>query len=77
MPGISRTGFKGDLSFRCTGSDVERIHEGALRVLSRTGIAVHDWDTLALLDGAGCQVDMGTRHVRIPAQVVRLSLIHI
>ncbi len=76
MPGISRVGFNGGFSNRCLGSDIERIHDGALRVLSRTGIAVHDWDTLALLDGAGCQVDMGTRHVRIPTQVVRDAVSH-
>lgn len=65
MPGLERTldGFP--------NSEVERIHESALRVLSRTGIAVHDMDTLALLDETGCQVDMTTRHARIPAQVVR------
>ena len=70
MPGIYRTGFKDDFYSRCTGSDVERIHEGALRVLARTGIVVHDGAILALLGKAGCQVDIGTRHVCIPVQVV-------
>jgi len=67
MPGLERIGHRDGFA----ESEVERIHEGALRVLSRTGIAVHDKDTLALLDKAGCQVDIGTCHARIPAQVVR------
>jgi trimethylamine--corrinoid protein Co-methyltransferase len=34
-------------------------------------MVIHDKAILALLGKAGCQVDIGTHHVRIPAQVVR------
>ena len=53
-----------------TENEIERIHEGALQTLSRTGIAIHDEAVLTLLDEAGCRVDHEARHVRVPAQVI-------
>ncbi len=50
MPGIGREGLRaGFLSF-LTEADVERIHEGALRVLAQTGIVVHHESVLSLLE---------------------------
>jgi trimethylamine--corrinoid protein Co-methyltransferase len=53
-----------------TEGGVERIHEGALHVLARTGIVVHDEPVLALLDRAGCPVSRDDRRVQLPAPVV-------
>ncbi|NOR83284.1 MAG: hypothetical protein GQ526_07295, partial [Ardenticatenales bacterium] len=47
-----------------TEDRVERIHEGALQVLARTGIAIHDDGVLALLGGAGCGVGHGGENHR-------------
>lgn len=60
-----------------TEDRVERIHSGALQVLARTGIAIHDDAVLALLDGAGCQIADGSedhRRVYFPAPVIREAL---
>jgi trimethylamine--corrinoid protein Co-methyltransferase len=53
---------------------VERIHEGALRVLSRTGVVVHHKRALSLLEKAGCRVSHQQRRVQIPARVVGQAL---
>jgi len=60
-----------------TEDRVDRIHNGALQVLARTGIAIHDDAVLALLGGAGCSVGHGGenhRRVCMPAQVIRDAL---
>lgn len=74
MPGFDRTGLKGGYLHTLTENEVERIHNGALQVLSQTGIVIHDDDVLTLLDKAGCQVNREDRHVRIPAQVIESSV---
>ena len=72
MPGLDRAGLKGSYLCALTENDVERIHDGALRILAQTGIVIHDENVLTLLDEAGCQVnhENGDRHVHILAQVV-------
>jgi trimethylamine--corrinoid protein Co-methyltransferase len=60
---------RGFLSF-LTEDDVERIHEGGLYILARTGILVHDEPVLSLLEQVGCPVSREDRRVRIPAPVV-------
>ncbi len=77
MQGLDRAGLKGDYLSVLTEDRVERIHEGALQVLARTGIAIHDDAVLALLGGAGCGVGHGGENHRrayIPAQVIRDAL---
>jgi trimethylamine--corrinoid protein Co-methyltransferase len=70
VPGLGRTGLKDDYLCALTESEVERIHDGALRVLAQTGIVIHDDDVLTLLDEAGCQVNREDRRAHIPAQVI-------
>jgi trimethylamine--corrinoid protein Co-methyltransferase len=74
MTGFERTGLKGGYLRVLDEDEVESIHSGALQVLSRTGIVLHDDDALTLLKKAGCQVEREDRHVRIPAQVVEDAL---
>jgi trimethylamine--corrinoid protein Co-methyltransferase len=70
MPGIDRTGLKDARLSTLTEAETERIHEGALRVLEKTGIVLHDDGILALLGEAGCPADGETRRVRLPPAVV-------
>ena len=39
-----------------TENEIERIHDGALQTLARTGITIRDKAVLTLLDEAGCRV---------------------
>jgi trimethylamine---corrinoid protein Co-methyltransferase len=50
--------------------DVDRIHEGAMQVLARTGVTFASERALALLGQAGCQVDEAGGRVRFPAGLV-------
>jgi trimethylamine--corrinoid protein Co-methyltransferase len=70
MPGIDRTGFKRAYLCALTEDEVERIYDGALRILAQTGIVIYDDSVLALLDESGCQVDREDRRAHIPAKVV-------
>jgi len=54
--------------------EVERIHEGALGVLARTGVVVHDEAALSLLGRAGGAVAHDERRVRLPRPVVEWAL---
>ncbi len=51
-------------------AQVERIHNGALQVLERTGVAVRDPAVLKLLQQSGCPVDTVQGRARLPARVV-------
>ena len=50
--------------------DVERIHESALRVMSRTGVTFAGGRALAILRRGGCSVDEASGRVRFPAALV-------
>lgn len=50
--------------------DVERIHEGTLRVLERTGVRFPSERALAVLESNGCRVDRGSQVARLPREVV-------
>ena len=69
-PGLSRARL-----YAVAENEIERIHEGALQTLARTGIAVHDEAVLTLLGEAGCRVDHEARHVCVPAPVVQNALV--
>jgi trimethylamine--corrinoid protein Co-methyltransferase len=56
-----------------TDDQIEEIHRAALEVLERTGMVVHEDETLELLSGAGCSVTEKNR-VRIPPHVVEEAL---
>jgi trimethylamine--corrinoid protein Co-methyltransferase len=70
MTGLERTGRHG---LPLHPPQVEEIHDGALRVLARTGVVVHDPAVLSLLEGAGCPVDDEGR-ARLPAGLVAEAL---
>ena len=67
---VSSPGFNRACLCTFTENEIERIHDGALRTLARTGIAIHDEAVLTLLGEAGCRVDYEARHARAPATVV-------
>lgn len=56
-----------------TEDQVKEIHLAALEVLERTGIEVHEEETLEMLSGAGCRIEDGIR-VRIPSYLVEEAL---
>ncbi|MBC7224957.1 MAG: trimethylamine methyltransferase family protein, partial [Anaerolineae bacterium] len=72
--GIHRSGLKGSYLSLLSDEEVEQVHRGALHILARTGLAVHDESLLVLLDDAGCRVDMEGRHAWIPARMVEEAL---
>jgi trimethylamine--corrinoid protein Co-methyltransferase len=74
MLGIGREGLRAGFLSLLTEGDVERIHEGALQVLARTGIVIHHEPVLSLLGKAGCRVLCEERRVYIPAPVVEQAL---
>lgn len=76
MPGIRRDGLRGGLLSMLAETDVERIHEGALQVLNKTGIVVHSVPVLSLLERAGGQVHRDDRRVHLPAEVVQEAIAH-
>ena len=55
-------------------SDIERINQASLTVLSETGVQVDDDAIVALLQEHGCSVVAGTRVVRMPPEVVEAAL---
>jgi len=57
-----------------TTSDIERINEESLRILSETGVQVDDDGVVALLQENGCSAVEGTRVVRMPPEVVEAAL---
>lgn len=74
MPGIDRQELRAGRFSLLSSSDLERIHDGALQILARTGIRIHDDSVLSLLERADCPVSREDHRVRIPAQVVEQAL---
>jgi len=74
MSGIGRKGLREGFLSLLTEADVEQIHEGALQVLARTGIVVHQESVLSLLGEAGCRVAHEGRRVHLPAPVVEQAV---
>jgi len=54
--------------------ELERLHEGALRVLAETGLKVRSEPALVLLRSAGCDVDLRSQIAKIPESVVSEAL---
>ena len=46
--------------------EMEQLHQGALRILERTGMRVDHDEALEYLRAAGAQVDFKTRAVKFP-----------
>lgn len=60
--------------FRMLADDqLEQVHFASLEILSRTGVRIHEAESLELLKGAGCDVSDGDL-VRIPSDVVEDAL---
>lgn len=57
-----------------TDDEMARIHRGALEILERTGMWVDHDEALERLRSAGCRVDMDTRVVRFPPDVVEAAV---
>ena len=74
MQGIARKGLTAGFLSLLTEGDVEQVHEGALRVLTRTGIIIHHESVLSLLGKAGCRVLREERRVNIPAPVIEQAV---
>ncbi|OGV69215.1 MAG: hypothetical protein A3K19_23360 [Lentisphaerae bacterium RIFOXYB12_FULL_65_16] len=54
--------------------EMQRIHETAKQVLNRIGMKVDHVKALEYLCNAGCKVDMDTRQVRFPEEVVEAAV---
>ena len=48
-----------------SAEDVERVHNGAMRILEEIGILFLNDEALSVLKDAGCDVDMTTKNVRM------------
>lgn len=74
MTGFPRTGLRGGPLQNLSATEVEGIHQGALQVLEKTGIAVHDKQMLRLLAGAGCPVQQEEFRAFLPAAIVEAAV---
>jgi trimethylamine---corrinoid protein Co-methyltransferase len=54
--------------------DMERIHRAALQILARTGMKIDHIKALEYLRAAGCDVDMDSRVVKFPEEVVESAI---
>jgi len=54
--------------------EMDAIHQGAVRILERTGMWVDHTKALEYLRAAGCRVDMNRRAVKFPPEVVESAV---
>jgi trimethylamine--corrinoid protein Co-methyltransferase len=59
-----------------TDAQLQEIHLASLEILRRTGVRVHEAESLGLLRDAGCIVT-GENLVRFPAAIVEDALLHV
>lgn len=72
---MSQTGYLNEKPYEfLTEKEVERIHEGALEILSKTGMVVAHEKARNLLQEAGCAVDHETERVKFPTDLVQKSI---
>lgn len=57
--------------------DLSRIHEASLKLLSETGMVIHSTKVIELLQEAGAKVDFERRWVRIPEDLIKITLNHL
>jgi len=57
-----------------TEEQVNAIHSGTLDVLQQTGVTIHNDRALKIFKEGGCDVDLGTKRVKIPPSLVEESL---
>ncbi len=54
--------------------DMERIHQGALEILEKTGLWIDHDESIEYLRAAGCRVDFDARRVRFPSEVTQAAV---
>ncbi len=74
MLSLDRAGLMGGTLTALTENEVEQIHEGALRVLSGTGIAINDETVLEILENAGCRLERESRRVYLAEDAIAEAL---
>jgi len=57
--------------------DLSRIHRASLKLLSETGMAIHSKKVVELLKEAGAKVDLERKWVRIPKDLIEITLNHL
>jgi trimethylamine--corrinoid protein Co-methyltransferase len=73
MPALP-PGLEGGQYRPLADSDVQRIHDAALRVLERTGVEVLDSECRSILAAAGATVDAARNRVYMPRSLVERAL---
>lgn len=71
---LNRAGLKGSLLQPLTSDELYKIHCASLEVLEKVGVKVDEAEALALLDKAGCDVDMKRKLVKIPQYLIREAM---
>jgi len=71
---IGRTGIRSGSLSVLNDEEVERIHSGAIQVLSQTGVLIQDEAILRRMDGAGCTCYPETGRCRIAKRVIEEAL---
>ncbi|MCK4617602.1 trimethylamine methyltransferase family protein, partial [Candidatus Aerophobetes bacterium] len=54
--------------------DLSRIHQASLKILSETGMVIHSKKVVELLKEAGAKVDGERKRVRIPEDLIEITL---
>jgi trimethylamine--corrinoid protein Co-methyltransferase len=57
-----------------SNEEIEKIHEGTLKVLEETGVLVECERAIDIYEKGGCTVDRGARNVKIPRALVGKSI---
>ncbi|MDX1612936.1 MAG: trimethylamine methyltransferase family protein [Candidatus Promineifilaceae bacterium] len=67
-------GLEGGQYKPLSDADVQRVHEAALRVLERTGVAIQASECRSILEAAGAKVDPAIDRVYLPPELVERAL---
>lgn len=70
MAGLDRGRRKGNYLRALTEDEVERIHQGSMRMLEEIGVVVDHGEIQSLLEQAGCRIDHGSGLTKIPPKLV-------
>jgi trimethylamine--corrinoid protein Co-methyltransferase len=71
---IARTGIRSGFLSVLSDQDVDRIHSGAIQILSQTGVLIQDEAILRRMGEAGCDCDPEAARCRIPKRVIEEAL---
>jgi len=70
MAGLDRGRRKGNYLRALTEDEVERIHQGSMRMLEEIGVVVDHGEIQSLLEQEGCRIDHGSGLTKIPPKLV-------